>query len=106
MLEIDELKVSELRDLGYEVSTNSLRELFQDVISQSNYLYLLFTDGVYHLRREVIKGEEVNESHTERDTLLVNYLLTNYKIYFDEDFSTRKSGDMNRSVLSLGKLIK
>jgi hypothetical protein len=42
----------------------------------------------------------------EKDTILVNYLLANFKLYFDEDFSTRKSGDMNRSVLSLGKLIK
>jgi hypothetical protein len=106
MSEIDELKVSELRDLGYEISCSSLVELFKDLISQSSYLYLLFAEGVFHLRKVSPTRDGLVEPCMEKDTILVNYLLANFKLYFDEDFSTRKSGDMNRSVLSLGKLIK
>lgn len=76
-------------------------DYFIDLVRKSNLLYLLKSDGIYHLRYEGV----MDSSNNVKDMVLVNYLLTEYKMKFDEDFSQRKSGDINRSVISSGVLL-
>lgn len=71
------------------------------LVKQSKYLTLLKEDNIYHLRIE--KGLDPGKLMIEKDFAL--WIIRNHKFKFDEDLSYRKSGDINRSVISVGTLI-
>ena len=72
------------------------------LVKQSRYLYLLKSEGIYHLRYK----SHLDSSNYLKEMQLVNFMLTEFRLKFDESFSQRKSGDINRSLISVGQLIK
>ena len=86
-----------------DLSRNSLSE--EDyliyLVRQSRYLYLLKADGIYHLRYKC----NLDSSKLIKEMQLANYILAEFRLKFDESFSQRKSGDINRSIISTGNLV-
>lgn len=93
-------------DDGYKINlvsdSNFDENYFIKVISQSKYLTLLKDRTLYHLRVE----KDLDSSKLLNEKQLANYLISEFPFKFDEKLTPRRSGDINRFIVSRGSLVK
>lgn len=89
-----------LSRLSYLKFVESRMLELKSIVEQSKYLRLLKDTNGFHIRYELdLEGEEL-----ENELTIVDYLKIKYPIILNEEVNTGMSGDVNRVVITKGKL--
>lgn len=92
---------SKISWLKYLKEERALEKSLSDAVSQSNYLYLLKDSSGLHLRI----SDSIPDDSLEIEKLLISELEDRYSDYLSEDINYGMSNDINRLLISKGKLI-
>lgn len=92
---------SKMSWLNYIKEERALEKSLSDIVNQSKYLYLLKDSSGFHLRI----SDSIPEGSVDMEGKLITEIKDRYSSHLSEDVNYGMSNDINRLLISKGKLI-